>query len=184
MYDNPDMTRKLTTRELYQLNQTRTVPVGFDNSLLWLHNIRSLHNVGSAFRSADALGIGGLILSGYTPVPPRPELTKTALGAEKTVKWSHYDTFEQVLEYLTSDGYTLIGLEQTDESIPVMDVTLPANRKVCLLVGNEVSGIDDALLMKCHHIAEIPQYGQKHSFNVSVAAGIALFALHEVFRAE
>jgi len=143
-----------------------------------------MHNVGSAFRSADAFGIGGLILSGYTPVPPRPELTKTALGAEKTVAWNHFDTSEQVLKYLAVENVSLVGLEQTGKSISVTDLTLPVNRKICLLMGNEVTGIDNSLLTYCQQIVEIPQYGQKHSFNVSVAVGIALFALHEIFRTE
>jgi len=178
------MIRKLTTREIFKRSQSRTVPDGFNHTRLWLHNIRSMHNVGSAFRSADAFGIGGLILSGYTPVPPRPELTKTALGAEKTVAWNHFDTSEQVLKYLAVENVSLVGLEQTGKSIPVTDLTLPVNRKICLLMGNEVTGIDNSLLAYCHQIVEIPQYGQKHSFNVSVAVGIALFALHEIFRTE
>lgn len=141
-----------------------------------------MHNVGSAFRSADAFGIKGIILSGYTPTPPRPEISKTALGADESVLWRSFSSADEALNELRTNDYELIGLEQTDNSELISDLNVNSSDKLCLIMGNEVSGIDDELLPHIKTFAEIPQYGQKHSFNVSVAAGIALFAFHELFK--
>lgn len=172
---------KKTTREIFFSNQSRSVPAGFEATYLWLHNIRSMHNVGSAFRTADALGIKGLILSGYTPSPPRPELSKTALGADETVHWHYFKSDYEAIQYLRDNKYSIVALEQTNSSIPIHEIR-PGESGLCMLMGNEVNGIEDDLLLEADLIAEIPQYGQKHSFNVSVAAGIALYALHECYR--
>lgn len=174
--------QKLSTRQIFERNQIRVVPTGFEQTYLWLHNIRSMHNVGSAFRSADAFGINGIILSGYTPIPPRPEISKTALGADDSVSWKSFSSVDEALNVLRANNYTLIGLEQTDNSNPISDLVVNSSDKLCLIMGNEVSGVDDELLQHIETFIEIPQYGQKHSFNVSVAAGIALFALHEQFK--
>lgn len=175
-------TQKKSTKAIYLSNKGRTVPKGFESTLLWLHNIRSMHNVGSAFRSADAMGIKGIVLSGYTPFPPRAELSKTALGADETVEWYYFEHSGDVLAKLNSEKYNLVALEQTHTSIPLQYLDLPSNNRICLLLGNEISGVDEELLAACKQVVEIPQYGNKHSLNVSVAAGIALFALHELFR--
>ena len=146
-----------------------------------MHNIRSMHNIGSVFRSADAFGIKEIILSGYTPTPPRPEISKTALGAETTVSWAYFQSIEEVLSYLKDENYTLIGLEQTDSSILISDLNLSSDSRICLVSGNEITGIDDQIISHLDQIVEIPQYGKKHSLNVSVATGIALFSIHEHF---
>jgi 23S rRNA (guanosine2251-2'-O)-methyltransferase len=169
--------RKLTTREIFRLNRAQTVPAAMQANTAVLHNIRSLHNVGAAFRSADALGIGHLILSGYTPVPPRPEISKTALGADEFVPWSHYPTLHAVLEYLDENGHVLIGIEQTDESQPITAFKWPYDRKTAVFFGNEVTGLDDELLPHLHHALIIPQFGRKHSFNISVSFGIVFYDL-------
>ena len=151
------------------------------------HNIRSTHNVGAIFRTCEGLGISRLILSGYTPYPTLPDdtrlphiatklttqISKTALGAEKLVPFQYYP--EPNIEQLKNDGYVIIGLEQDPRSVPLHTFTPP--KKVVLLLGEEVEGIDSELRDRCDILLEIPMYGQKESFNVSVAAGIALYAL-------
>lgn len=159
------------------------------------HNIRSTHNVGAIFRTAEGLGITKIILSGYTPYPlvksnnspsavrdPRlphiaeklhSQIHKTALGAEEIVPFEYHE--EPPLAELIANGYRLVALEQDEKSIPLQDYTTP--QKVALLLGEEVHGIEAALLAQCQDILEIPMVGKKESFNVSVATGIALYAL-------
>lgn len=172
---------KLSTKHIYDRNQSRIAPIGFDSTKIWIHNIRSMHNVGSVFRSADAFGISEIIISGYTPCPPRPEISKTALGADEFVRWSYRTDIHETAIHLKSEGYVLIGLEQTTESIPINALELHASLKCCIIPGNEISGIDDQLIPYIDVFVEIPQYGRKHSLNVSVALGVALYALHDVY---
>lgn len=146
-----------------------------------MHNIRSMHNVGSAFRSCDAFGVHELWLSGYTPIPPRPEITKTALGAEDYVAWKQIDDLPSAVNLLKENGYSIVALEQTDSSIP-LDAYHISAKPTCLILGNEVTGIDTELLHYADACVEIPQFGMKHSLNVSVAAGVALYAFYEKFK--
>lgn len=174
--------RKLTTRQIFQRNQQRHLPSGFERTIIWLHDIRSLHNVGSAFRTADAFGISQVLLSGFTPTPPRTEITKTAIGAEAFVKWQYFADVLAVKEYLNSMGCRVVVLEQTESSVPIFALPVDTPAPFCLVFGNEVDGVNLEILAMADTIAEIPQYGQKHSFNVSVCVGISLFALHECYR--
>jgi 23S rRNA (guanosine2251-2'-O)-methyltransferase len=176
------LAKKLSTKSIFERNQNRNPPKGFQNIKIWLHNIRSLHNVGSTFRSADAFGAKSIILSGYTPIPPRPEIAKTALGAEEFVEWSYYDTVSEVVSFLQHENYLLIGLEQTSDSNLISELSISFDSKVCLIFGNEISGIEDDILPYLDHVVEIPQYGRKHSLNISVAVGISLYALHEHYK--
>lgn len=151
------------------------------------HNIRSIHNVGAIFRTCEGFGVDELILTGYTPHPsysgdPRlphvsramtEKIKKTALGAESLVHWRYATS--PPLEELQKDGYTVIGLEQDSRSIPL--TSYPAPERFALLLGEEVNGIEQSLRESCEALVEIPMYGQKESFNVSVATGIALYAL-------
>jgi tRNA G18 (ribose-2'-O)-methylase SpoU len=171
--------KKLTTKEILQQNLERKSPLR-ENFILWLHDIRSLHNVGAAFRSADAFGIKELWLSGFTPSPPRPEITKTAIGAEENVTWKQIDSPAKAAESLKSDGYQIVGLEQTTTSTLLHKYKLPSE-KICLVLGNEVTGISDVLIPHLDASVEIPQFGMKHSLNVSVAGGVALYAFFEKF---
>lgn len=166
--------KKRSTKEILERNLQRESPLK-KSFILCLYNIRSLHNVGAAFRCADAFGIHQIWLSGYTPTPPRPEITKTAIGAEEHVKWENKDDITASLLQLKKDGYTILGLEQTTESLPIHEFPLP-DSPICLVLGNEVTGIDRHLLEHIDEAVEIPQFGMKHSLNVSVAAGIALYA--------
>lgn len=171
--------KKLSTREIYNRNQQRRSPLR-EHFILWLHNIRSLHNVGAAFRSADAFGIRELWLSGYTPVPPRPEITKTAIGAEEHVLWKSFADEKEPVRWLEQNDYTLCGLEQTSSSTLLNEFN-PKTDKICLVLGNEVTGIDEHILSRLDTAVEIPQFGSKHSLNVSVAAGVALYGFFGKF---
>lgn len=140
-------------------------------------NVRSMHNVGSIFRTADAFLIEEIILGGISGCPPHPEISKTALGAEDTVKWHHVeDTFLEISN-LKKEGWKICTLEQTHNSIPLNEFHFDSNEKIVLVVGNEVSGVDQRIVDMSDYILEIPQYGTKHSLNVSVSAGIALYQL-------
>lgn len=150
---------------------------------LLVHNIRSLHNVGSIFRTADCFGIDDLILSGYTPHPPNPKLSKTALGADETVPWRSCDDPVGLLKDLKSQHVLICALEQTWDSTEIHRFD-PLGKKICLMIGNEVSGIDPKLLSLADLSLEIPQFGTKHSFNVSVATGIALYSFFQQIEAK
>jgi tRNA G18 (ribose-2'-O)-methylase SpoU len=172
---------KLSTKEVLKQNQNRTTPGQLGDLKILLHNVRSMHNVGAAFRSADAFGIDEILISGFTPTPPRPEISKTAIGAEKHVDWQNIDDISSTTKELKESGYIFVGLEQTTDSILLPDYSIPEDKKVCLVFGNEVTGIDEEILPFIDEFVEIPQYGHKHSLNVSVTVGVALYAFLEKY---
>ncbi|HEY4508797.1 MAG TPA: RNA methyltransferase [Candidatus Paceibacterota bacterium] len=157
-----------------------------------LHNIRSTHNVGSIFRTADALGVSKIYLSGYTPTPldrfgkPRKDVAKVALGAEKSIEWKYVESPEKLIKKLknpasrkaTQGRYQIIGLEQSKNSVDYKKIKV--KYPVLFLVGNEVEGIDPKILSLCDVVAEIPMKGEKESLNVSVAFGVALFRILDI----
>lgn len=143
-------------------------------------NIRSLYNVGSIFRTADAVLLGKFILSGYTPTPPRKEIEKTALGATATVPWEYIKDPIDAVRGLQSSGVRVVCLEHTDNSIPYTSVQ-PTEFPLCLVVGNEITGVSQAVLNECDGAIEIPMLGIKHSLNVAVAFGVAVFELARVY---
>ncbi len=175
------MARKLSTKEILQENLAHSAPKKMGCVKVLLHNIRSLHNVGSVFRSGEAFGISEILISGYTPRPPRPEITKTAIGAEEFVKWSAVDDIVSAIQKLKGDGYSVIGLEQTSESVFLPDFEVKEHANICIIMGNEVTGIDDELMPLVDAFVSIPQFGHKHSLNVSVATGVTLYALLQKF---
>jgi tRNA G18 (ribose-2'-O)-methylase SpoU len=138
-------------------------------------------NVGSMFRTADAAGIEEIIITGYTATPPRKEIDKTALGAQETVHWRHFTDPMEAVAVLKGEGRHIFALEIAENSQPYSSLQ-SEDFPLVLLVGNEVDGIGDALLAHCDGVLEIPQYGIKHSLNVSVAAGVALFECVRAFR--
>lgn len=172
-------TQKLSTRQILEQNLQRTAPASLQRTSILLHNVRSMHNVGAAFRSADAFGISRILLSGFTPAPPRPEISKTAIGAEKHVEWEQLDGKDAIAAL--KQTVTLIGVEQTSQSVLLPDYQPPASRDLCLLFGNEVTGIDEELFPHIDAFVEIPQYGHKHSLNVSVSIGVVLYAMLQKF---
>ena len=150
-------------------------------NILILHNIRSVENVGAMFRTADAVGVNKIYLSGYTPTPldrfgqKRGDLAKSALGAEEFVKWEQKKSISSLLTKLKKEKFKIIGIEQDKKSIDYKKVKLGS--KNAFIVGTEVTGIPKNILNKCDVIAEIPMRGKKESLNVSVALGIALFRI-------
>jgi tRNA G18 (ribose-2'-O)-methylase SpoU len=148
-----------------------------------LHNIRSLHNVGSIFRTADAAGVGKLYLCGITPSPlnifgrPEEKLAKVALGAEKNTLWEKAGSTAKVITRLKQDGFKVLALEQSKRSVLYGKYHAGKNEKVALILGDEVRGVPPAILKKCDVVLEIPMRGKKESLNVSVAFGIVAFEL-------
>ena len=164
--------KKLKLEELGRLTadefrHTEKLPV-----CLVLDNIRSLHNVGSAFRTADAFRLEKIYLTGITGTPPHREIEKTALGATHTVLWEYVSSTEQLLRNLKADGYTIVLIEQTTESKPLHQFTPEREKKYCLVFGNEVNGVSEEALPVADLSLEVPQHGTKHSINVSVCVGI------------
>ena len=139
------------------------------------HNIRSLWNVGSLFRTCDALAVEKLYLTGYTGHPPRKEITKTAIGAEEWVPWEQSSDPLPIVRRLKEEGWEIVALEQTDAAIPLPSYV--PSQKVCLIVGHELSGVPEGLLKLCDRVVEIEMHGNKESLNVAVATGIALHYL-------
>jgi tRNA G18 (ribose-2'-O)-methylase SpoU len=142
-----------------------------------LDNVRSMHNVGSVFRTADAFLISGIWLCGYTPRPPHRDIHKTALGATETVKWQYAERTVEAVGALKDEGFRIFAVEQVEKSIPLHEFSSEKAGKMALIFGNEVTGIDAEVLKFCDGSIEIPQFGMKHSLNISVAAGIVLWEL-------
>ena len=140
-----------------------------------LDNFRSAMNVGSIFRTSDALAIEKIILCGITAQPPHREILKTAIGASATVEWEYYEDILVAADQLKEGGYQLIGIEQTSASIQLQDYDVNRQEQYAICLGNEVEGLSDALLPHLDAAIEIPQYGTKHSFNVAVCGGIVLW---------
>ena len=142
-----------------------------------LDNIRSHHNVGSVFRTADAFLIEKICLCGITPVPPHRDIRKTALGATDSVEWSYHKKTIEAIRDLKEKGYKIIGVEQAVESVKLQDFKIEEGEKYALVFGHEVKGIEQEVLDLCDMCIEIPQFGTKHSFNISVSTGIVLWEI-------
>ena len=181
--------RKLSMDELgrksvadFQLADKKPLVVVMDN-------IRSMHNVGSVFRTADAFLIAGICLCGFTPQPPHRDIQKTALGATESVDWLYYENTMAAVEALKEQGYKVFAIEQTKGSISLenfktylsnasnADANKESNKAVAFVFGNEVEGVSEEVLAICDGAVEIPQYGMKHSLNISVAAAIVLWEM-------
>ena len=148
---------------------------------LILPDIRSAHNVGAIFRTADAFGVSKIILGGYTPAPidrfgrERPDIAKSSLGAQNTVAWEQVDNIVEYIEKSKEEGFEIVSLEQSPDSVEISKYI--KKDKVVLIVGNEINGVDQDVLDVSDQILEIPMMGQKESMNVSVSTGVALYAL-------
>jgi 23S rRNA (guanosine2251-2'-O)-methyltransferase len=137
-----------------------------------LDNVRSMHNVGSVFRTADGFLLEGICLCGYTPRPPHRDIHKTALGATETVSWAYYSTTVEAIQRLREEGYNIVAVEQSRNSHWLQETEWDGKEKVALVFGNEVEGVSEEVLSVCDACIEIPQWGMKHSLNISVAAGV------------
>ena len=167
--------RKLTMPELNRLPLADFQHAAKSPVVLVLDNVRSLHNVGAVFRTADAFALAHIYLCGVTGRPPHREITKTALGSTESVAWTHAATTREAAMQLQTAGYQLVAVEQTTASVPLPQFQPDPGRPLALVLGNEVFGVDDEVLALCEAAVEIPQLGTKHSLNVSVAAGVVLW---------
>lgn len=174
--------KKLKLEELGRISPTEYKDAVKMPVTIVLDNIRSLHNVGSAFRTADAFLIEKIVLTGITGTPPNREIHKTALGATESVPWEHSESVAAAIEKLKKDGYQVVIVEQTTESIPLQKMTFSPGQKYALVFGNEVNGISDEVIPLADVALEIPQSGSKHSLNVSVCLGIVVWNLFQKMR--
>ena len=143
--------------------------------VLLLDNVRSLHNVGSAFRTADAFAVAKIYLCGITGTPPNKEINKTALGATESVAWEHVSSTAEVTRQLKATGYQILAVEQADRSVSLADFSPTSGQKYALVFGNEVFGVEDEVMQLADTVLEIPQFGTKHSLNISVAVGVVVW---------
>ncbi len=140
-----------------------------------LDNVRSMHNIGSIFRTGDGFSIAGVYLCGITAQPPHREIEKTALGATQSVSWKHFQTTLAAIESLRDEGYEIIAIEQASGSTMLNTFKPLGDKKYALIFGNEVNGVDDEVMKVIDECIEIPQFGTKHSFNITISAGIVLW---------
>ena len=165
---------ELSRLSIEDFRKVRKMPL-----VLLLDNVRSLHNVGSTFRTADAFACEKIILTGITGTPPHREIHKTALGATETVAWEYVEHPAEAVVRLKEAGYRIVVVEQTTESLPLNKFEAGPNKKICMVFGNEINGVSDDVLALADEAVEIPQVGTKHSLNISVCVGIVCW---EVFK--
>jgi len=144
-----------------------------------LDNVRSLHNVGSAFRTSDAFSVEKLVLTGITGTPPHREIEKTALGATNSVEWTYVENAGEAVGRLKGEGWKILVIEQTTQSIPLQTFVAQPGEKLCLVFGNEINGVSDEVIPHADVALEIPQSGTKHSLNISVCVGIVVWQLYK-----
>lgn len=145
-----------------------------------LDNVRSLHNVGSVFRTADAFLVEAVYLCGITSTPPHAEIHKTALGAENTVDWKHFEDTHLAVEELKANGHIVFAIEQAKGSTMLTNLQLDKSKKYAVILGNEVKGVQQSVVDACDGCIEIPQFGTKHSLNVSVTGGIIIWEFFKI----
>lgn len=169
--------RKLKVTEMGRMSVAEYQTSEKQPLVVVLDHVRSLYNVGSVFRSSDAFRIEHVFLCGITARPPHPEIHKTALGAEDSVPWRYFNQTMDAIVWLKEQGYVVLAVEQCEGSTPLQDFHSEAGKKYAVVLGNEVKGVQQEVVDHCDGCLEIPQYGTKHSLNVSVAAGIVLWHL-------
>ena len=163
---------ELGRKSVEEFRQSEKIPI-----IVVLENIRSAYNVGSVFRTADAFLVEAIYIIGYSAKPPHKEIKKTALGAEETVSWRHFSTTAEAIAQLREDGYTIYAIEQARESRALQTLAPAAGEKVAVVLGNEVTGVEQSTIHLCDACVEIPQLGMKHSLNIATAAGVVLWEL-------
>jgi len=171
------MNKKLSLDELNRISveefkETKKLPL-----VIVLDNIRSMNNVGSVFRTSDAFVVEKIYLCGITPRPPHREINKTALGATETVEWEYCETTKEAVEKLKQENYNIYSIEQAENSIKLDEFTPIKNSKIGIIMGNEVDGVDQDIINNSDGVIEIPQFGTKHSLNISVTTGIVVWHL-------
>jgi 23S rRNA (guanosine2251-2'-O)-methyltransferase len=163
---------ELNRKSIDELKVSKKIPV-----IVVLENIRSAYNIGSIFRTADAFLLEAVYICGYSAKPPHKEIKKTALGAEESVAWKGFTKANEAIAFLKQHGYKVYALEQVENSIKLQDCAFAANEKIAIVLGNEVSGVEQETIAVCHGCIEIPQLGMKHSLNVATAGGVVLWEL-------
>ena len=161
---------ELNRKSVDEFRRAEKIPV-----IALLENVRSAYNVGSVFRTADAFLIEAVYISGYTAKPPHKEISKTALGAQDSVEWSYFENTKMAIEQLKQNQYSIFAVEQVANSISLEKLSELNLDKIAFIFGNEVSGVEQETISLCDGCIEIPQFGMKHSLNISVAAGIVLW---------
>jgi tRNA G18 (ribose-2'-O)-methylase SpoU len=174
------MNKKLKLEELNRLSVLEFKEVEKDPVIVLLDDVRSLNNIGSIFRTCDAMGIKKMYLCGITGQPPHREIRKTAIGASESVEWEHKKNASEILNKYRDLGYEIIAVEQTSSSVTLENYQL-RNNKILLIFGNEINGVSQKLIDLCDLSIEIPQWGTKHSINISVSIGIVLWNLKKIF---
>lgn len=174
--------RKLKNEELGRLTNEEFKSAEKLPIVIVLDNVRSMHNVGSAFRTADAFAVAHIALCGITAQPPHREIHKTALGATESVDWKHYPSTLAAVQALRSEGYSIYAIEQADESVSLEAFEPKAEEKAALIFGNEVFGVEEEAVQEADACIEIPQFGTKHSLNISVSIGVVLWDLVKKFK--
>lgn len=169
--------RKLLNEELDRLSVEAFKKVEKTPFMLVMDNVRSLHNIGSLFRTADAFRLEGIYLCGNTATPPHREIHKTALGATESVQWEYREETTDAISELKEKGYMILSIEQVEGAVLLDQVQLSDNQKYALVFGHEIRGVDQDVVDLSDQCIEIPQYGTKHSLNISVAAGIVIWEL-------
>ncbi|MDD3686601.1 MAG: RNA methyltransferase [Bacteroidales bacterium] len=169
--------RKLPIEEIGRVSAEEFRSVDKLSVIAVLDDIRSHHNTGAVFRTMDAFACEAVYLCGITGTPPHRDIQKTALGATETVPWQYFESALKAVQNLKNNGYKIIALEIAEGSTDIRNFKVSADEKIALVLGNEVNGVDQQIIDICDICLEIPQYGTKHSLNVSVSAGIALWEI-------
>jgi 23S rRNA (guanosine2251-2'-O)-methyltransferase len=174
--------RKLKNSELNRLSPEDFRKAEKSPFSIILDNVRSLNNIGSIFRTADAYLIDKIYLCGITATPPHKDIHKTALGSTESVEWQYFKNTIDVVHLLKKKGYTVIAIEQTTGSVSLADFKISPHTKYAFVFGHEVHGVDQTVVDACDSCLDIPQYGTKHSLNISVSAGVVLWEVFRQFR--
>ncbi len=176
--------RKLKVEELNRIDIEAFKEAKKIGLTVVLDNIRSLNNVGSVFRTSDAFRVDEILLCGITAQPPHVDIHKTALGAEDSVAWRHFDETIDAVNELKADGYTVYAIEQAENSTSLSDLSLDTDKKYAIVLGHEVHGVQQSVIDASHGCIEIPQYGTKHSLNIAVATGIVIWEFYSQLNEE
>ncbi len=163
---------ELGRKSVEEVKASKKMPI-----VVILENIRSAYNVGSVFRTSDAFLIDAIYLTGYTAKPPHKEIKKTALGAEESVQWEHFANAMEAIVVLRNQGYKIFAIEQVSNSTFLNEWGWDGNEKIAVIMGNEVTGVEQSTIEQCDGCIEIPQFGMKHSLNIATAAGVVLWEL-------
>ena len=172
------MREKLSMQQLGRISVDEYKSSEKSPLIIIVDNVRSMHNVGSIFRTSDAFLVEKIYLCGITPTPPHREIQKTALGATESVDWQYAENTLDVVNQLKKEGWTILALEQTTNSVMLDELKIEKGEKIAIVLGNEVEGVNQEVINLCHKAVEIPQFGTKHSFNVSVSCGIMLWQVY------